>query len=155
MACTHEVCSSSLQTNDVLSSIMQACYSIIIMGTNLESCRKRGLLSTLISHAVLLRMYPPRMVASCTTACSTPRTCTWQFVLALYRRTGFNCVAKSLRFRVLNAYCVFNNCVLIFASVKHSRLSQLKPVLRYRKLGSRLQSQKKLYMVKTSRARYN
>ena len=67
----------------------------------------------------------------------------------MYRRTGFNYVVKSLRFRVLNAYCVFNNCVLcvcvlrnaycvlIFASVKKKiafaiiRLLQLKPVLGY------------------------
>ena len=32
----------------------------------------------------------------------------------IYRRTGFNCVVKSLRFCVLNAYCVFNNCVIAY-----------------------------------------
>ena len=26
----------------------------------------------------------------------------------------FNCVVKSLCFRVLNAYCVFNNCVIAY-----------------------------------------
>ena len=31
-----------------------------------------------------------------------------------YRRTGFNCVVKSLRFRILNTYCVFNNCVIAY-----------------------------------------
>ena len=52
----------------------------------------------------------------------------------LYRRTGFNCVVKSLHFHVLNAYCIFNNCVyayayaycvLIFASIKKKLHSQL------------------------------
>ena len=48
-------------------------------------------------------------------------------VESLYHRTGFNCVVKSLRFRVSNAfyncviecaYCLMHDCVLIFASFK-------------------------------------
>ena len=33
----------------------------------------------------------------------------------IYHRTGFNCVVKSFRFRVLKVNYVFNNCVIAYA----------------------------------------